>query len=104
MQKTITQPAYSERYYDSQYEYRHVILPESVAKTIPHNRLLSENEWRSLNITMSRGWVHYAFYKPEPYVLLFRRPLGTDPLTGNVNPIKAKEMHDKICKELEISA
>lgn len=25
---------------------------------------------------------HYEVHKPEPHVLLFRRPLGTDPRTG----------------------
>ena len=46
-------------------------------------RLLSENEWRSLGVQQSRGWVHYEIHKPEPHILLFRRPLGTDPNTGN---------------------
>lgn len=27
---------------------------------------------------------HYEVHKPEPHVLLFRRPLGTDPRTGAV--------------------
>lgn len=31
----------------------------------------------------SRGWVHYEIHKPEPYILLFRRAIGTDPVTGN---------------------
>ena len=28
--------------------------------------------------------MHYDVHKPEPHVLLFRRPLGTDPRTGKV--------------------
>ena len=28
--------------------------------------------------------VHYEVHKPEPHVLLFRRPLGTDPRTGHI--------------------
>ncbi len=24
----------------------------------------------------SRGWVHYAIHRPEPHIMLFRRPLG----------------------------
>jgi hypothetical protein len=32
---------------------------------------------------MSRGWKHYHIHPPEPYILYFRRPLGTDPVTGN---------------------
>ncbi|MCA6492581.1 MAG: hypothetical protein IM572_07880 [Chitinophagaceae bacterium] len=30
----------------------------------------------------SRGWVHYEVHKPEPFILLFRRPIGTDGNTG----------------------
>ena len=33
----------------------------------------------------SRGWVHYAIHRPEPHILLFRRPQGTDPTTGLVH-------------------
>lgn len=44
--------------------------------------LLTENEWRSLGIQQSRGWVHYAIHRPEPHILLFRRLIGTDPSTG----------------------
>jgi cyclin-dependent kinase regulatory subunit CKS1 len=25
--------------------------------------------------------------RPEPHILLFRRELGTDPVTGRVNPV-----------------
>lgn len=39
-------------------------------------------EWRNLGIQQSRGWVHYEVHKPEPHILLFRRPKGTDPNTG----------------------
>lgn len=48
-----------------------------------------ENEWRSLGIQQSKGWVHYAMHKPEPHVLLFRRPKNqqqsTINATGNNN-------------------
>jgi hypothetical protein len=47
-------------------------------------RLLSENEWRSIGVQQSRGWQHYEIHKPEPHILLFRRPLGTNPVTGVV--------------------
>jgi cyclin-dependent kinase regulatory subunit CKS1 len=33
-------------------------------------------------VQQSRGWVHYEFHRPEPHILLFRRELGTDPVTG----------------------
>ena len=52
---------------------RHVILPQSYIRQIPKNRLMNEKEWRSLGVTQSAGWVHYAFHRPEPHVLLFRR-------------------------------
>lgn len=73
---------YSEKYYDDHYEYRHVILPKIIFKKMPKSRLLSEMEWRNLGVQQSRGWVHYEIHKPEPYILLFRRPMGTDPNTG----------------------
>ena len=69
----------SEKYSDDLYEYRHVLLPKDIYKKIPRNRLLNEMEWRSIGVTQSRGWVHYEIHKPEPFILLFRRPLNTDP-------------------------
>lgn len=69
---------YSDRYKDSAYEYRHVILSAPIAKAIPQLksfRLMSEAEWRGHGIQQSRGWVHYAYHRPEPHILLFRRPL-----------------------------
>ena len=73
---------YSEKYFDELYEFRHVLLPKNIFKTIPKGRLLSESEWRGLGVQQSRGWVHYEIHKPEPHILLFRRPLGTNPETG----------------------
>ena len=74
---------YSEKYDDDNYEYRHVALPKEVSKRLP-KRLLAEDEWRNLGVQQSRGWVHYEIHRPEPHILLFRRPLGTDPTTGFV--------------------
>jgi cyclin-dependent kinase regulatory subunit CKS1 len=51
---------YSEKYFDETSEYRHVILPRELAKQLPKNRLLSENEWRGIGVQQSRGWQHYA--------------------------------------------
>ena len=51
---------YSNRYSDSEYEYRHVHVPKDVARLVPKARLMSESEWRSLGVTQSPGWVHYA--------------------------------------------
>lgn len=38
---------------------------------------MTEMEWRALGVQQSRGWEHYALHRPEPHILLFRRPLGT---------------------------
>lgn len=67
---------YSEKYYDDVFEYRHVVLPPEIAQHLPKNRLLSENEWRGLGVQQSRGWEHYAIHRPEPHIMLFRRPKG----------------------------
>mmetsp|Transcript_90742 Transcript_90742/g.256225 ORF Transcript_90742/g.256225 Transcript_90742/m.256225 type:complete len:100 (-) Transcript_90742:134-433(-) len=86
---------YSEKYNDDRYEYRHVILPKEVAKQMfkltGGKRLLDEDEWRGLCVQQSRGWAHYEIHRPEPHILLFRRPLGTDPLTGKA-PEKPAEV------------
>ncbi len=73
---------YSEKYNDDYFEYRHVLLPKHIYKKMPRGRLLTEQEWRAMGIQQSRGWVHYEIHKPEPFILLFRRPIGTDPNTG----------------------
>lgn len=83
---------YSEKYYDEYYEYRHVILPKEIFKKLPAKKLLSESEWRSIGLTQSQGWIHYTIHKPEPHILLFRRPLGTNPETGLAN----KEIMNRI--------
>ncbi|XP_054715082.1 cyclin-dependent kinases regulatory subunit-like [Uloborus diversus] len=66
---------YSNKYYDDKFEYRHVIVSKDVAKLIPTSHLMTENEWRSLGVQQSQGWIHYMIHKPEPHILLFRRPL-----------------------------
>ncbi|ERN08332.1 hypothetical protein AMTR_s00276p00017590 [Amborella trichopoda] len=35
-----------------------------------------KNEWRAIGVQQSRGWVHYAIHRPEPHIMLFRRPLN----------------------------
>jgi hypothetical protein len=42
----------------------HVILPKSIAKQVPKDRLMSEEEWRRIGVMQSRGWVHYMHHKP----------------------------------------
>ncbi|NXA19166.1 CKS2 protein, partial [Ibidorhyncha struthersii] len=69
---------YSDKYFDEQYEYRHVMLPRELSKQVPKPHLMSEEEWRRLGVQQSLGWVHYMIHEPEPHILLFRRPLPKD--------------------------
>ncbi|KAH7814928.1 putative cyclin-dependent kinase regulatory subunit CKS1 [Monocercomonoides exilis] len=48
---------YSEKVCDDMYEYRHVILPKEIAAKVPKDRLMSEEEWRSIGIQQSQGWL-----------------------------------------------
>ncbi|XP_005089940.1 cyclin-dependent kinases regulatory subunit 1 [Aplysia californica] len=73
------QIAYSDKYFDENYEYRHVILPNDIAKLVPNSHLMTETEWRNLGVQQSPGWVHYMVHAPEPHVLLFRRPRPLPP-------------------------
>ena len=75
---------YSDKYLDGEYEYGHVSLPRKIFKIIPEGRLLEEDDWRSIRVQQSRGWFHYKIHAPEPYILLFRKPHGIDPLTGKL--------------------
>mmetsp|Transcript_20149 Transcript_20149/g.24434 ORF Transcript_20149/g.24434 Transcript_20149/m.24434 type:complete len:105 (+) Transcript_20149:553-867(+) len=92
---------YSEKYFDDKHEYRHVILPKELSKTVPKDRLLQEHEWRHLGVQQSRGWAHYAIHRPEPHILLFRRPLGTDPTTGKIDPILEKQAKEKYARDFQ---
>ena len=75
--------------------FRHVILPKELLRQIHRGKLLTEAEWRSIGVQQSRGWQHYAIHRPEPHILLFRRPLGTDPTTGRVDPtLKAEALEE----------
>ena len=56
--------------------------------------MLGETEWRGIGVQQSRGWAHYACHRPEPQILLFRRPLGTDPVSGKVDPELEREAKD----------
>uniref|UniRef100_A0A0K8RLU3 Cyclin-dependent kinases regulatory subunit n=2 Tax=Ixodes ricinus TaxID=34613 RepID=A0A0K8RLU3_IXORI len=73
MPETLIQ--YSEKYYDDNYEYRHVILPPELAQSVPKTHLMTETEWRNLGVQQSLGWEHYMVHSPEPHILLFRRSL-----------------------------
>ncbi|EZG45347.1 cyclin-dependent kinase regulatory subunit [Gregarina niphandrodes] len=82
------EPVYSDKYEDDCFEYRHVLLTKLMTQEVKSllqkrpKELLYESDWRNLGVQQSRGWQHYLLHKPEPHVLLFRRPLGTDPQTG----------------------
>ncbi|RIB12539.1 regulatory subunit of cyclin-dependent kinase [Gigaspora rosea] len=64
---------YSPRYYDDIFEYRHVTLPKQLVQYVPLDRLMPEEEWRSLGVKQSYGWEHYMIHAPEPHILLFKR-------------------------------
>ena len=44
----VTQISYSPKYFDTEYEYRHVILPQETSRRVPKDRLMTEDEWREL--------------------------------------------------------
>lgn len=67
---------YSDKYFDEEFEYRHVMLPKELSKLVPKDHLMSETEWRSIGVQQSRGWQHYLIHEPEPHILLFRRPVN----------------------------
>ncbi len=53
--------------------------------------------------THSAGWTgrhsrHAA--RPEPHILLFKRPLGTDPVSGKVDPVLEAEAKKAYQEEL----
>jgi cyclin-dependent kinase regulatory subunit CKS1 len=75
---------HSEKYEDAIYEYKHVIVTKEIYTLMPKDKLLSETEWRALGINQTKGWIHYTIHKPEPHILLFRRPLGINPKTGEI--------------------
>jgi len=74
-----TEIQYSDKYFDAEFEYRHVILPPDIARIIPRTHLMTETEWRNLGVQQSPGWVHYSQHNPEPHILLFRRPIPPTP-------------------------
>jgi cyclin-dependent kinase regulatory subunit CKS1 len=81
---------YSKKHADRSHEFRSVVLPKNIAKTMykltAGGRLLKEAEWRKLGVEQSLGWAHYASHPPEPHILLFWRPL---PPSGNIKPTAA---------------
>ena len=56
----IARIEYSEKYNDSTYEYRHVILPKPLAKSIPQQKLLSESGWRGIGVQQVRACARFV--------------------------------------------
>lgn len=87
MVKYPAEITYSDKYGDGSHEFRHVILPERIARAMYKltacRRLLEETEWRSLGVEQSPGWAHYEIHRREPHILLFQRPL---PPSGKIKP------------------
>jgi cyclin-dependent kinase regulatory subunit CKS1 len=54
-----------------------VILPKQIAKWLPKEKLMDEEEWRAFGVVQSPGWQHYLIHQPEPHILLFKRVLDT---------------------------
>jgi cyclin-dependent kinase regulatory subunit CKS1 len=83
---------YSDIYSDDVFDYRHVIMPTSVVSkvraliAVPRG-FLTEEQWRSVGVQMSKGWVHYSWHQPELNLLLFRRP-KKNVETPNATPTK----------------
>lgn len=44
----------------------------------------------------------FPFYSPEPHILLFRRPLGTDPQSGRVDPELERKAREEYCGQFGI--
>ena len=65
------------------------MLPKDIAKLVPKTHLMTETEWRRLGVQQSQGWIHYMIHQPEPHILLFRRPLTTEP-PSQVEQLKAE--------------
>jgi len=39
-----------------------------MAKNIPKTHLLTEDEWRSIGVQQSKGWVHYMIHEPGKFL------------------------------------
>lgn len=48
-----------------------MVLPKEMAKSIPKTHLLSEEEWRSIGVQQSKGWVHYMIHEPGKILTIY---------------------------------
>lgn len=46
------------------------MLPKEIAKLVPKTHLMTENEWRSIGVQQSHGWVHYMRHDPGIHCLV----------------------------------
>lgn len=46
-----------------------MVLPKEMAKSIPKTHLLSEEEWRSIGVQQSKGWMHYMIHEPGKHII-----------------------------------
>lgn len=58
--------------------FRHVVLPKEMVKLVPKTHLMSEEEWRSIGVQQSKGWVHYMSHSPGVYEKPFFKSFGFD--------------------------
>lgn len=42
-----------------------------MAKSIPKTHLLTEDEWRSIGVQQSKGWVHYMIHEPGKFFIIY---------------------------------
>lgn len=40
------------------------MLPKDIAKLVPKNHLMTEEEWRGIGVQQSHGWEHYMLHNP----------------------------------------
>lgn len=101
MKSLTTECEYSEYYDTAEHRYRHVHLNASaysLRATLIRVRacpLLSEEEWRSIGITMSPGWENYEVHRAEPHVMLFRRKL---PAVDSQETVRALVDHHEVAE------
>jgi cyclin-dependent kinase regulatory subunit CKS1 len=46
------------------------MLPKELSKLVPKDHLMSEQEWRSIGVQQSRGWIHYMIHEPGFFVFI----------------------------------
>lgn len=64
---------HSEKYYDDEFEYKHVTLTEEAAKMVRRGHLVQPKDYCKLGLMQTPGWIHYFSIPHEKHVLYFRR-------------------------------